>query len=446
MSPSDMRRTFAIRSALSSHVMRRLNEALSKIVGTDAAAEKNRNKQRDFFQLTSLISSGAGCVGQIQLATHIVKGIHPDPTVKEASNLNVDPMKMPCLPLVGSHVLAHSCDVDATGNGAFNKKILEVFLLLMTEFEGVNILALLKRGDPAAVAALSNTPAQATRWADALVDIDAPRCARTASHTNAKQVYWPVGNDPHDDGGYHLLAPLYPTSLIHRFYQELQQDRFSDATKAARLARKSGEFSEHVLHDYPNMAVQKLGGTKPQNISQLNSERRGENHLLASLPPRWKSIHLKPLLNTDSMFHGFGRRPDVKQGVKALLAFLMTDPPSNKATRDRVDALVDELVGELLVFGAELRALPPGWSQSTDCRLNAAERYWLDPEGVENAVEQSGQALPAGRSEQISQAFGRWLNRQLRDPLPMGDSEYLHWCALAQTELDAEEREVNHAG
>ena len=54
--------------------------------------------------------------------------------------------------------------------------------------------------------------------------------------------------------------------------------------------------------------------------------------------------------------------------------------------------------------------------------------------------------MPTDSAEQISQAFARWLNRQLRDPLPMGDPEYLHWCALAQAELDAEEWEMNHGG
>ena len=258
-------------------------------------------------------------------------------------------------------------------------------------------------------------------------------------------MYWLTGNDARDDGAYHLLAPLSATSLTHRVYQSIHADRFSEASKNARQARKDGQFTDYVLHDYPNMAVQKLGGTKPQNISQLNSERRGDNYLLASLPPRWKSIDLKPLLNTDSMFHGFGQRPDVKQGVKALLTFLKSDPVVNVTTRNHRDALVMELVGELLMFGAELRTLPAGWSQSPDCRLDAVERHWLDPDGTATPAEQSGQVLPTNSTEQISQAFGRWLNRQMRDPLPMGDPEYLHWCALAQAELDAEERDVNHA-
>ena len=265
------------------------------------------------------------------------------------------------------------------------------------------------------IAALSDNPEQAAAWVEEFTRVTKPR-GNISSHTLAKQLYWLTGSDPSDDSNYHLLAPLFATSLAHRVYQTVNADRFDEASKNARKARREGQFTDHILHDYPNMAVQKLGGTKPQNISYLNSNRKGDNYLLASLPPRWKSVNLKPLLHTDSMFRRFGQRPDVKLLVRDLRAFLKSDPTANVTTRDGRDALVTALVGELLVFGAEVRMLPPGWSQSPDCDLSSAERQWLDPEGAAAAAEQSGEALPASSVEQISHAFGRWLNRQMRDP------------------------------
>ena len=44
------------------------------------------------------------------------------------------------------------------------------------------------------------------------------RARWASSHTQAKQVYRLTGSDPHDDQQFHLLAPLYPTSLAHRVY------------------------------------------------------------------------------------------------------------------------------------------------------------------------------------------------------------------------------------
>ena len=436
MSSPDSQRSSAIRATLEGHVKRRLNEALSKITGADAASEKERKKQREFFRLASLLSSGADCANQIQLATHIVKGVHPDPKVKMASNLNVDIRKMPSLSLVGSHVLAGRFEVDATGNGAFNKKIFEVFLLLKTPFDGVTVLDLLKCEDPAAIAALSDTPDQAKRWGNILAEIDAPRCARVASHTLAKQIYWPVGDDRHDDATYHLLAPLYPTSLVHRVYQALQEDRFSDAAKAAREARKAGEPHERPVREYPNLAIQQLGGTKPQNISQLNSERRGDNCLLASLPPVWKSAEVKPLYGVDSLFKRFGWRKEVRTLAGHLRRFLESDPTSNAKTRQRRDELVDALIEELMQFAAELGTLDPGWSADPQCDLSPTHRVWLDPEGSGAGFEDA--------ADRVASDFANWLNAQLRDPLPVGDSEFLYWRRLAREQFKLEEREAAH--
>lgn len=437
MSSTDPERSSAIRAALNCHLVRRLNKALSKISGTDSAAENERKKQRDFFQLAPLIASGANCVGQVQMATHIVKGIHPDIQVKVATNLNIDPMSLPTLSLVGSHVLAHGYDIDATGNGAFNKKIFEVFLLLRTEFNGVTILELLKRGDPDAAFALSSTAAQAASWATELAEIDAPRCPRTASHTQAKQIYWPIGDNPHDDAGYHLLAPLYPTSLVHRYYQRLQEDRFGVAARAARDARKSGELHEHPVHEYPNLAIQSLGGTKQHNISQLNSERRGDNCLLASLPPIWKSVDVKPLYGVDSLFKRYGGRKEVRTLVAHLRRFLESDPASNLKTRQRRDELVDALIDELMQFNAELGTLDAGWSASTECELPPAHRAWLDPDGCDPAVDDA--------ADRVASDFANWLNGQLRDPLLVGDDEFVYWRKLAREQFKQEEREAADA-
>ena len=402
-----------------------------------APDDPKREALRATFDKETWINDASRRVAQIQAVTHSLKPIHPD---ARGSSTYAPPADLPAHGLLGSYCLGADFDGDVVGNAA----ALDVFKFLKLPFEGQSLLALMLANDPDLPAALTADPEQSSAWINAFTSITQPR-GKAASHTLAKQLYWLTGDNPADNSGYHLLAPLFATSLAHRVYQTINADRFSDATKAARLARKAGEFSDFVLHDYPNMAVQKLGGTKPQNISQLNSERRGDNYLLASLPPRWKSADLKPLLNTDSMFHRFGRRPDVKAGVKALLGFLKSDPTANLGTRDHRDALVAGLAGELLVFAAELRTLPPGWSQFSHCELSSAEKHWLDPDGVASALDEAGQTTPGNTAELISQAFGRWLNRQLRDPLPMGDPEYAHWCALALAELDDYEWEASHA-
>ena len=437
---SNSQRAAELRRVIDEFLASRLNDKLAKVKDDENVPEKSaalRGELRQQFTFAVWIKDAARRVGQIQAVTHSLKPIHPD---ARGTSLYCLPGDLPKHELLGSHCLGLDFESDAAGNAA----ALDVYKFLKLPFEGRSLLALMLAGDLDLPVVLSNDAEQAAAWIDAFTGITQPRDT-ASSHALAKQLYWLTGIDSSDDSGYHLLAPLFATSLTHRAFQTIYADRFSDATKDARKARKEGLFTDYVLHDYPNMAVQKLGGTKPQNISQLNSERRGDNYLLASLPPRWKSVDLKPLLNTDSMFHSFGRRPDVKHAVKALLGFLKSDPAANLTTRERRDRLAADLVSELLVFSAEIRTLSPGWSQSFDCRLSPEEKHWLDPESVAVAAHQAAQPLPPDSAEQISQAFARWLNRQLHDPLPMGDAEYLHWRDLAQAELDAEEWEASYA-
>lgn len=433
MPPPDPKRSAAIRECLQEQVSKRLNLALAKIEGTDAGAENERKKQRDFYQLQPLLDSSAECVRQIQMATHIIKGIHPDLKVKTATNLRVACESLTALPLVGSHVLGASAEVDATGNGAFNKKIFEVFLLLTTKFQGSRVLDLLRAGDGDASAALGSTARNAADIADELADIEASRCAKPASHTLAKQLYWPVGTDPHDDAAYHLLSPLYPTSLVHRFYRKLQDDRFSEDAKAARDARKAGTWHERPVREYPNLAIQKLGGTKPQNISQLNSERRGDNRLLASLPPVWQSPAVRPVLGAASLFDVFRWRPLVRTLTAQLRRLLESDPARNQETAARRDELVESLLDELMQFTAELQTLDPGWTIDPRCELSPAHKSWLDPDDTQEAVPDLIDSLASD--------FANWLNHHLREPLPMGDAEYLHWRQLARELFKEAERE-----
>ena len=448
MSKTDSQRVNSIRLLLLEHVARRLAAALSKIEGSDSASENERQKKRDYFHLPTLLASGSEYAAQIQMATHVAKATHPDLPVKLATNLNISPSLLPVLNVVGSHLLQFDYEVDATGNGSHNKKIYEIFLLLRTEFQGVSVLNLLKNNDQDAINALGGSPEETQKWTKNLSDLGAPRSHHVASHSMAKQVYWPVGKDqhkgldPHDDTDFHLLSPLYASSLTHRVYKTVRD--FSEQMKSARNAKKAGQFSDHPVHDYPQLAIQKLGGTKPHNISHLNSERRGENILLASLPPVWRAFELKPLLGTDSIFPRFGRRTEVRLIVKAFVNFLKTSPLANIQTRNRRNNFLNDLIDDFFQFSAELRSLEPGWSQTTGCHLSSAEKHWLDPVGVEQACAESGLPLPTETADRVSSLFANWLNAQLRDPLPMDDATFLEWRNQMQEQIKMEEREGRH--
>jgi len=429
MSNIDPKRVTELRAIITDFLKKRLDDKLEKLGPDDP---KRAELQQQFIPDTWL-EDAARRVSQIQAVTHSLKPIHPD---AKGSSLYSPPHAQKALLFVGSHCLGNDFASDVVGNAA----ALDVYKFLKLENQGRSLLALALENDANLKAALSNDPAQSQTLISAFAGLTEPR-GRATSHTLAKQLYWLTGNDAHDDASYHLIAPLYASSLTHRVYQTVQDDRFSEEATAARKAKKDGEYNERPVREYPQLAIQKLGGTKPQNISQLNSERRGDNLLFASLPPTWRSIDLKPLLGTDTMFHRFGRRPEVRAMVKALLAFLKTDPTRNLETRERRAKGVDGLIDEFLQFSAELRSLPPGWSQEQECRLSNPEKHWLDPDGVEDGLVSGCPPPPTDTDERVSALFANWLNAQLRDPLPMGDPEYLAWRKQMQEHIKAEERE-----
>lgn len=419
-------RSNAIRAVIVTFLQQRLSDKLEKLPADDP---KRSELQQQFVPATWL-DDAARRVSQIQAVTHSLKPIHPD---AKGSSLFRDPGGLPELAEVGSHSLGTQFDTDVVGNAA----ALDVYKFLKLRIDGKSLLDLACARDVDLAQALrtddTQPPTQATQWLEAFAGLADAR-GRPSSHTQAKQVYWLTGDDPHNDQHFHLLAPLYPTSLAHRVYQQLQADRFSDEAKAARAARKAGEHHSRPVREYSNLAIQKLGGTKPQNISQLNSERRGENALLASLPPLWKSSEFKPILQSTSLFVTFGQRRAVWQQARELRLFLVANPAPTVHTRRQRAEWVDSLIDELIQFTAGMHTLPAGWTQAHDCQLPLAHRQWLDPDGSEAATD--------GPGEQVADDFANWLNNQLRPPLPVGDPEFLAWRKLARQALKAFDREA----
>lgn len=409
-----------LRAVVETFLTERLDAKLEKLKDDDANHDEKRGELFQQHQFSTWIEVAAGRVSQIQAVTHSLKALHPD---AKGSSFYCQPRSLNQHDVVGSHNLPDDFSLDVVGNAA----ALDVYKFLKLECEGRTLLELAQAGDADLLAVFSQNEAQARTWMTAFADL-VNASGQMASHTQAKQVYWLTGEDPLNDADYHLLGPLYASSLAHQVFQIINEDRFGEATKEAREHRRAGKYHAQGYSDYPNMAVQKMGGTKPQNISQLNSERRGKNYLLASLPPVWKSSTFRAPLHTDSVFASFGSRELVRPVVKELSSFLVADPAKTMATRNRRDELTCELFDQLHHYAAELHTLEPGWSANPDCDLVYAEKLWLDPyRAQQDAVAADWKKLEW--TQEVRHRFANWLNAQLRlkAKLPVGDMEHMHW-------------------
>lgn len=419
------------RAAIDDFLRERLQSKLDKLKPDDP----QRDELAASFLRDVWLASAAKRVEQIQAVTHSLKPIHPD---ARGTNLYVEPGSVPALEEVGSHALGQLFTGDVVGNAA----ALDVYKFLKLEVNGRSLITALLDEDEAALQALNDDADQAKVWRDAFVSLTQVRSGTVSSHTRAKQIYWLTGDDPCADEGYDLLAPLYATSLAHAVYAQVQEDRFGEANKAARQARRERKSYDGVYRDYPGLAVQKMGGTKPQNISQLNSERGGVNYLLASLPPVWKASDQRLPVYAESVFSRlFIARPEVRKTVRALRKFLESDPEPNQETRRRRQGYVDTLVDELVSLAGELqRVLPAGWTCEDERfkDLARAEQLWLDPFRAELPGEEEFAAewMYMDWPVEIGKRFANWLNARLAGKLPLGDAEAREWKRVLLSDED----------
>lgn len=412
------------RAAIDVFIEGRLQTKLDKLAEDDP----KRTELLAQHQHAPWLEDAARRVHQIQAVTHSLKPIHPD---ARGTNLYVPPAQMARLDEVGSHVLGDRFDADVVGNAA----ALDVYKLLKLKLNGQTLLHALTRNQDDALAALSDDAEQAKAWRDAFVGLIGERDEPSSSHERAKQLYWLTGNDACQDNQFHLLTPLYATSLAHVVHGELQKHRFGDANKEARQARRDGKMHDGIFRHYPDLAVQKLGGTKPQNISQLNSERGGINYLLSSLPPVWKSSDFRLPAHATSVFDRlFTGRIEVRRTLRQFNAFLAGNPDETMDTRNRVDAFVERLIDEATIMAGGFHdALPGGWSldeQYDD--LAMAEKLWLDPLRAERPDERefAREWLWLDWPAVIGKRFAQWLNARLEGRFAVGDAEHRQWKKL----------------
>lgn len=419
---ADNSRAAGIRSGIEAFLKERFDTKAEKLQPDDPKYQALVEQ----FQFDTWVNDAARRVGQLQVVTHSLKPIHPD---AKGSNLYAPPQSLHAHNLVGSHVLPADFAGDVVGNAA----ALDVYKFLKLQFEGKSLLERALENDSEFAKALSDNPEQAQAWINAFAAITEPR-GEHASHTRGKQLYWLVGDDAaeleNDADNFRLLAPLYATSLAHRVFQTINHDRFSEEAKGSRKAKREGKYAEQPVHSYPNLAVQKMGGTKPQNISQLNSERGGNNYLLASLPPSWNVRDIRPPLKVASVFSHpgvFGSRSEVRSLVKDLKRFLETNPSTDMHTRDLRDDYSAMLMDELALFAMQMHSLPTGWSDDEKCELVAEETFWLDPGRAEEDVPFREARNNVEWAEEIRHRFANWLNAALGEKLPLGDVEFRHW-------------------
>jgi CRISPR-associated protein Csy1 len=421
-------RKLKFRAAITTFIDERREAKLKGVEGEAAEEISSRYEQSTWLARAALR------VSSIEVVTHTLKSTHGKAI---GSSLYAPPNSLQYRSDVGTHSLGGSYAIDSDCNAAD----LPYFNFLVCEFEGKRFLDWLLEDDQDFLAALHDDPATAREWANAFKALVRP-AANWASHTLAKQVYWCVGDTPADDASFHLLQPVMSSALAHAAWADINDSVFSKTNAAARKARREKQPFEGVYRHYPRLISRKLGGTKPLNISQLNSERGGVNYLLASLPPKWKLDLPKKMLNIDSALSRFRYHDGVPHLTDQLCALLLSKPDPTMEVRVARERIEQALGDELAAFGSSVRdSFEPGWTRDAACRLPLCEQIWLDPDRAElpphpdyaDADLEFQQALEwKDWPDEVALRFANWVNALLVEKgLPVGVTEQRHWAKQA---------------
>ena len=411
-------------NGLASRILEYIEERRDEKLKNSKDADK-RLEIANKYEPGTWLSDAARRAKQLTFITHASKYIHGDSrgsSVEAASSDNVT---------YDGYISTHGVSeipYDVVGNAA----ALDVGKLLLLEHGGQKLIDTLRRGDNSPLLEIAPDTDTAQEWTDGFLSVLAS--PEPSAHKFSKQCYWPVQSDE-----YHTLIPLYATSLAHTLHSAIQHARFSDEAKAIRELRRKEESSEQEDVRYVNIAVQSFGGTKPQNISQLNSQRGGKAYLFSCEPPNWQS-QSKPPLSISSIFRQHFERWLYREHIQPLGDFLrrVADKPNNDRIKRARARRLDTIVSEILNLAALIQQLPPEWSADPACRLPFEECYWLDPGRSETDKEFRSKRDETDWSVQVASNFALWLSQKL-------ESETLAFGAVEQRKLsDLLEAELRH--
>ena len=410
----------------------RLAELDKKEETDEQALQKLRETRSTLIKkhrLATYITDAAHRVTNLQVGTHAAKFSHPD----ARGGLYSDGCAVSDEDtLVGTHSLGQQKSLDVVGAGS-----LDVWRFLNLEVDGVTLYQRAQNRDSALLDALPGSLEEKQSLVEAFASLTSTASNKPVSDQLTKQIYWHIENE-----SYHLLSPLFPTSLVQCVYKILEESRFSPESKAARDAKNKGVFHPHGYRDWLDLLIWRFGGRKAQNISQLNSERGGKTYLLPSHPPRWDlQGGVSPPLNVDTLFNRLPSKINTK--AESLRRYLIAVSDwNNHKIREGRRGRVSEIIDDFIDYSMQIQSLDAGWSADERCKLSNAQCYWLDPRRDDEAFQNKRNSTDW--QKEIARGFGMWLNHLLgKERLAMGDPEYNAWRGEFEKELSAHIRGIS---
>ena len=386
-----------------------------------------RIQLQEKYEIKTWLTDAAKRAGQISMVTHAPKYTH-----SETKSMGVLVQESDKSIHIQSHQYLCSTSlanlfIDVVGNAA----ALDVASLLLIEADGKTLLDEIGVGNSPALATIAESKDQLEEWIEGFSKAISNK--ELTSGQLSKQLYFPL-----TDGKYHLISPLYASALGQAMYEKMTDSFYSETAKKARKDRKSQKFNPSIAVSYPNIAKQTFGGTKPQNISQLNTNRYGQGFLLSCQPPRWEKQLTPPSQTKNAFWREYDRRAwKTASFLQKYLDKIFTQSSTIERREFRAE-LVDDLVDILLIYAAEVQNLKGHAGWSTDSKLSNAEQLWLDPHRGNDDTEFRDERDKNDWQVEIASQFATWLNYKISHKsaaLYTDDDTFRFWKRLLEKKL-----------
>lgn len=337
---------------------------LKKKITNDATDEERAELERqalDEFSLAKWLPDAAKRAKQLSLVSHPAKFSHP--SAKTSSIIAKSERRADGFLRTGNV----TAELDVFGNAA----AMDVYKFLSLRLsDDKTILMHLENKTVEIKEQLTIPTADFSDIEQGLLEIMQDDNSVSKTSEIVKQVYFSVDDD------YHLLSVLTASNLMYKLKERINIMRFSDEAKQAREAKKNNHHHDAGLSEVYGLSVIGFGGTKPQNISVLNSQNYGEAYLLASMP---SELELRSIQAPRSNF--FTNTLWVKSfedDFKKLHDLFQGDT-NNIHIRKKRDSLVRNIIYQVIDKLWMLRYLNAGWSDAEAYRnLPHYQKIWLD--------------------------------------------------------------------
>ncbi len=196
-----------------------------ELTDVEERLSEERGLLSEKYQINNWLTDAANRAKQINLVTHAPKYTHSD-----TRSIGILCKKGEGIEQAESHLCSSSLQemvIDVIGNAA----AMDVAGLLQLSADGVSLLDEISTGCSETLKALAISDKQYQTWFDGFSE--ALESKNLNSGQLSKQLYYPVYD------GYHLLCPLYASSLSQALYLRLTHAAYAEESKTARKARKT---------------------------------------------------------------------------------------------------------------------------------------------------------------------------------------------------------------